>query len=183
MGLSVLLTPPYEFPKAHIQDFPLGCDISSLSSNNPQHCSTVFNLPIYSVVAFLSLECPNFIFSGAKARSAVLCLWHVGSHRCLIGNQGMGREWVKNSSRTLPPLKLLHSSDLPRLSGAPTVPVLWETSGLLPRDKGVSQPLSHAAFFPAPARFTLSFLGSWALFLGSVAWRKGCLFSLFYFSV
>lgn len=67
-----------------------------------------------------------------------------------MGTRGMGRRWVKNSSHTLPPLKLLHSSDLPRLSGTPAVPILWETSGLLPGDKGYLNPSVMLPSFPLP---------------------------------
>lgn len=37
---------------------------------------------------------------------------------------GHGKGLGQNSSCTLPSFKLLHSSDLPRLSGAPAVPIL-----------------------------------------------------------
>lgn len=46
------------------------------SPQTTPNTATLFNLPVYSVVIFLSLECPNFIFSGAKARSAILSLTH-----------------------------------------------------------------------------------------------------------
>lgn len=47
----------YELPKAYIQDLSPGCDIArSCPQPNPHHHSSLFNLPLCSVVAFLSLE-------------------------------------------------------------------------------------------------------------------------------
>lgn len=96
----------------------------------------------------------------------------------------MGRGWVKNSSRTLPPLKLLHSSDLPRLSGAPTVPILWETSGLLPGDKGVSQTPQSCCLLPRPSKIHPFFSGLLGLVLRISGMEKRVsLFSLLFFSI
>lgn len=185
VGLRVLLTSPweYELPKAHIRDHPLGCDISLPSPHNPQHCSTLFNPPVYSVVVLLSLECPSFIFSGAKARSAVLCLRHIGSHRCLTGNQGMGRGWVRillfllHLSNFFPLVTFLGSQGLlPSLSYEKLVGCCLMT--------GASQPLSHAAFFFTPSRIQPLIPG----LLGPVLRISGrekrvSLFSLLIFSI
>lgn len=70
------LTWESELPKDYIQDLPVGCDPTLPSPwLTPQHHSGL-KLPLLSVVAFLSLGCPHFIFSGAKVRPATLSLTH-----------------------------------------------------------------------------------------------------------
>lgn len=140
--------------------------ISSLFSNNPQHCSTCFNLPVYSLVAFLSLECPNFIFSGAKRlglHPMSLTRWEP---QVPNGEPGHGKGVVQNFSYS-PPLShfftlvtslgsqgLLQSPSYEKLVGCCLMP-----GGVL--TPSVTLPSSS----PPSAGFTLG--------------RRECLFSLF----
>ena len=169
-------------------EIPLG--IGGPQSPHPGSASPMWSPPsprTAASTALLSSHCPSTqwwffslwnapaLYSGAKARSAILCLWHLWSHRCLTGIQG--REWVKI------PLFLSHLSNFLTLATyLGSQGHLWSLSyeklvGCCLITRGNPQPPSHAAFSPL-AGFTLSSPDSWALFLGSVAGRKGCLFSL-----
>lgn len=83
------------------------------------------------------MECPKCISSGAKGRPAALCLGHIGSHRCLAGNQGIGRGATVLSPA---PLKFLQSCDFPKGSQGLLQSPFYEKLAdcLLPADQGVS---------------------------------------------